>query len=401
LARELRSSNNFCLQAATRCLRQTPGNRHKAKIYLSQKNVGILDSQLKETYGESLQELNRTPQNIIKDKLVLRKIEIPPILVKRKIRKVVQIDKEIDINQIDLKKPDIPIEESKKIIYDLKEIPDRKSVLIAKEEEKIIIEDDFIDVYSFAVELSSLYRLPLMPIYEKIKNLYPNREIPERHAYKIKEYLEDKIKNYKITEEEVEQSLALIKPEGFNKEEKDGKVIYTAEIIYHTDKAEKLLVSYEKFKDLNKKDFGFHYEPYKFDTEPEKDFFINLLNELNEDPNDVVDIYFTGGLTDPNKTDFFFEYWGKDDKWHSYYPDFLIKKKDGKMIIVEIKMERLRDDKIDGENGLKAAAVRKIRDLNPDRIKYEILFADRSEIGFENIQKIKSMIYENVGGKNA
>jgi len=125
------------------------------------------------------------------------------------------------------------------------------------------------------------------------------------------------------------------------------------------------------------------------------------LNELNEDPNDVVDIYFTGGLTDPNKTDFFFEYWGKDDKWHSYYPDFLIKKKDGKMIIVEIKMERLRDDKIDGENGLKAAAVRKIRDLNPDRIKYEILFADRSEIGFENIQKIKSMIYENVGGKNA
>lgn len=125
------------------------------------------------------------------------------------------------------------------------------------------------------------------------------------------------------------------------------------------------------------------------------------MNELNEDPNDVVDIYFTGGLTDPNKTDFFFEYWGKDDKWHSYYPDFLIKKKDGKMIIVEIKMERLRDDKIDGENGLKAAAVRKIRDLNPDRIKYEILFADRSEIGFENIQKIKSMIYENVGGKNA
>jgi len=58
LARELKGSNNFCLQAASRCLRQIPGNSFKAKIYLSKPNVKILDSQLKETYGETLQELN-------------------------------------------------------------------------------------------------------------------------------------------------------------------------------------------------------------------------------------------------------------------------------------------------------------------------------------------------------
>jgi len=400
LARELRSSNNFCLQAATRCLRQTRGNMHKAKIYLSQANVRILDSQLKETYGESLQELNRTPQNIIKDKLVLRKIEIPPILIKRKIQKVVPVDKEIDISQIELKKPDIPIEESRKIIYDLKDIPDRKGILIAKQEENIIIEEDFIDVYSFAVELSSLYRLPLMPIYEKIRSLYLDGEIPERHAYKIREYLEDKIKNYKITEEEIEQALALIKPEGFNKEEKDGKVIYTTEIIYHKERAERLFLQYDKFKKDNKswyKKFGFHYTPYNFDSEPERDFFINILNALNEDPDNVEDIYFTGGLTDPNKTDFFFEYMGKDGKWHTYTPDFLIRKKDGKMIIVEIKKEKFRNDEIEGERGLKAAKVREIQGLNPDKLKYEILFTDKAEIGFENIQKIKNIIYEKGG----
>jgi len=400
LARELRASNNFCLQAATRCLRQTPGNMHKAKIYLSQANVRILDSQLRETYGESLQELNRTPQNIIKDKLVLRKIEIPPILIKRKIQKVVPVNKEIDISKIELKKPDIPIEESKKIIYDLKEIPDRKGVLIAREEEKIIIEEDFIDAYSFAVELSSLYRLPLMPIYKKIRSLYPDGEIQERCAYKIREYLEDRIKNYEITEEEVEQALALIKPEGFNKEEKDGEVIYTTEIIYHKERAERLFLQYDKFKKDNKswyKKFGFHYTPYNFDSEPEKDFFINLLNKLNEDPDDVEDIYFTGGLTDPKKTEFFFEYMGKDRKWHTYTPDFLIRKKDGKVIIVEIKMERFRNDEIDGEKGLKAAKVREIEGLNPDKLKYEILFTDKAEIGFEDIQKIKNIIYENGG----
>jgi len=393
LARELKSSNNFCLQAATRCLRQTPGNTHKAKIYLSQSNVKILDSQLKETYGESLQELNRTSQNIVKGKLVVRKMKIPPILIKRRIQKVVPVDKKIDINQIEIKKPDIAIEESKKIIYDLKEIPDRKGVLIAKQEENIIIEENFIDTYSFAVELSSLYRIPLMPMYEKIKNLYPDGEVPESHAYKIREYLEEKIKNYKITEEEIEQALALIKPEGFNKEEKDGKVIHTTEIIYHKDKAKKLLVSYEEVKNINKKEFGFHYTPYNFDSEPEKDFFINLLNALNEDPNDVEDIYFTGGLTDPNKTDFFFEYMGKDGKWHTYTPDFLIRRKDGKMIITEIKMEKFKDDKIDGERGLKAAKMREIEGLNPDKLKYEILFIDKVGIRFERFQRIRNIVY--------
>lgn len=401
LARELRASNNFCLQAASRCLRQTAGNMHKAKIYLSEANVRILDSQLKETFGESLQELNRTSQNVVKERLVLRKTEIPPILIKRKIRKVVPIDEEVEISQISFQKPEIPVEESKKVIYDLKEIPDRKGVLIAKEEEKITIEEDFIDVYSLAVELSSLYRLPLMSIYEKLRSLYSNGEIPESHAHKIREQIELQIRNYVITEEEIEQGLALIKKEGFDKEETDGELVHTTEIIYHKDKAEKLLMSYERFKKLNKKDFGFHYNPYNFDSEAEKDFFGNILNELNEDPDDVEDIYFMGGLTDPTKTDFFFEYQGKDGKWHRYTPDFLIRKKNGKMLIVEVKMEKFRNDDIDGEKGLKAAAVRQIEGLNPDKLKYEILFTDKAEIGFVNIQKIKNLIYKNGSFENA
>ena len=399
LARELRSSNNFCLQAATRCLRQTSGNKYKAKIYLSQKNVRILDSQLVETYGESLQELNETSQDIIQETLILRKSEISPVVIKKKIQKVEPINNKINITEIDFKKPNIATEKSTKIIYDVKNILDRKSVLIAREEEKLVVEKDFVDAYFFAVELSSLYRLPLLPIYEKMSLLYPNGEIPEEHSYKIREYLEDKIKNYKVTEEEVEQALALIKPEGFNTEKKDGEIIYTTEIIYHKDRAEKLFLYYEKFKD-NKKNFGFHYTPYNFDSKPEKDFFINLLNELNENPDDVEDIYFTGGLTDPNKTDFFFEYFGKDGKWHTYTPDFLIRKKTGKIIIVEVKMERLRNDEIDGEKGLKAVKLKEIEGLNPSKLKYEILFTNNDKIGFENMQKIKNIVYGNGGKKN-
>lgn len=235
-----------------------------------------------------------------------------------------------------------------------------------------------------------------MPLYEKLTKLYPDGEILQTHANEIKKQIEEKLKNYKIIEEEVEVALALIKPQHFNKEKREKETIYTTEIVYRQDK-ENLLLKYDKFKEQNKGwyqlDFGFHYTPYNFDSNPEKDFFIRILNMLNENPADIEDIYFTGAITDPDKTDFLFEYKGKDGKYHNYTPDFLIKKKNGKMIIVEIKAERFKDEK-------KEKAIKEIEGLNPDKLKYEILITDRDEIGFENINKIKEDIYEYEGEKN-
>lgn len=395
LAREIKSSNNFCLQAATRCLRQISGNTYKAKIYLSKNNTKILDRQLKDNFGESIQELNRTSQKIFKGKIVLRKEDLTPIKIKKKIRKIVPINNTINVDDLYLEKPSNLPREAKKIIFDLNEISDRKGVLVAKKEENIVLEEDYIDVYSFAVELSSLYRLPLLKIYKKIIELYPNGEIPFNHSNELKKQLEEQIKNYEIIEEVIEQSIAIVKKEGFIKEERENnELVYTAEIIYHKDKAEKLFAYYEDLKNINSLDFSFHYNPYNFDSQPEKDFFINLLEDLNQNPDDVEDIYFTGAITDPNKTDFFFEYKGVDERWHTYTPDFLIRKKDGKIIIVEIKMEKLKNDNIDGENGLKAIAVKNIQHLNPDKIKFEMLFTDSDEIGISNLKKIKELIYK-------
>jgi type III restriction enzyme len=396
LARRLTTSNNFVLQAASRCLRQVPGNARKAKIYLSKDNVKILDSQLKETYGESLQILNNTAQDTRRDRLILRKIEIPPVLLKKKIKKVIPTAKQVDLAQIQLQRPDSKSQELTRVVYDLKDIPDRKGVLIAQKEDKIIVEEDFTDAYSFAVELSSLYRLPLMPVYEKLKNLYPSAEIPESHVAQIKGQLEEKVKNYDITEEEVELALALIKPLGFDKEQKENQVIYTTEIIYHKDK-EALLQRYERFKDKNKSwyqlEFGFHYSPYNFDSNPELDLFQQALIMLNENPADIEDVYYIGAITDPGKTDFLFEYKGKDDRWHTYTPDFLIRKKNGKVLIIEVKMEKLRADDVEGEKGLKALKLQEIQGLNPDKVKYEILFTSKDEIGLANINKVKEAIY--------
>ncbi|PIZ26865.1 MAG: restriction endonuclease subunit R, partial [Chloroflexi bacterium CG_4_10_14_0_8_um_filter_46_9] len=210
LARKLTSSNNFCLQAASRCLRQTPGNIHKAKIYLSKENVGILDAQLKETYGETLEDLNRTLQDMRKDRLVLRKVEIPKVSFKKKIQKVLPKELLLDISKIELKRIEGEKEKFRKTIHSLDEIPQRKGVLIFVREEEIEIIEDFVDSYTFAVELSSLYRLPLMLMYDKLKELYPEGEIPESEAIELKRQIEEKVRNYEVKEEEVDVALALI-----------------------------------------------------------------------------------------------------------------------------------------------------------------------------------------------
>ena len=98
----------------------------------------------------------------------------------------------------------------------------------------------------------------------------------------------------------VQYALALVKPAGFDKEEKGGEIIYTTEIVYHRDK-ENLLLRYEKLKELNKNDLGFHYSPYNFDSNPEVGLFLRTIDILNEDLDDVEDVYFTGAISDPAK----------------------------------------------------------------------------------------------------
>jgi hypothetical protein len=114
---------------------------------------------------------------------------------------------------------------------------------------------------------------------------------------------------------------------------------------------------------------------------------------LNETPADIEDVYYIGAITDSSKTDFLFEYPGKDNRWHTYTPDFLIRKKNGKVLIIEVKMEKLRGDDVEGEKGLKALKLQEIQGLNPDKVKYEILFTSKDEIGLANINKVREAIY--------
>lgn len=388
LARKLTSSNNFVLQAASRCLRQVNGNTKKAKIYLSKDNVSILDRQLQETFGEGLDDLNRVSADTVTVKVTLRKIKLPPLLIKKLIQKIVPEDlKAAESLRID--KPDKETVKSfEKTIYSMSKAQ-RKGVLVEVGTQKGAVTDRKIDLFQAAVVLAHAYRLDSLKTYKLLQGLYPEGEIGAFELELIRSQIEKQTMRYKVVNETVEEALAIVKKKGFDKEEKNKEEIWTTEIRVNKSKLDDYVLSIEKYQHQTGQLplFGFHYDPYNFDSEDEREFFERMLTKLGEDPDNVEDIYYTGAINDPAKTDFIFEY--KDDKgeWHSYTPDFLIRKKDGKSLIVEVKAPKYRIKEAEKE-------MKKLETINPDKIKYELLLLEEGESVFGKVQPVIDWIYK-------
>jgi len=404
LARRLRGRNNFVLQAASRCLRQIPGNTIKARIYLSIDNQTILDRQLQETYGETIADLNNSHTRTRTGTIFLRKVNIPPLVVKQLIRTVVKKDNAA--GKLVLHEPQLDTESFlKKTTYNIQEQESTRSVLAQVGEEiEIYTTPDITDIYSVAVELAAIYRLDLWIIYDELIRIYGDvKEIPQSHVRVFGKQIEEQTRNYEIHEEVVENALALVKFEGFEQtvDENDAEV-YTAEISYPLDR-EHLLAHWEAWKERAGA-FGFHYTPYNFDSNPEMNFLEVMLGHLNLHPTNVEDVYFTGALTDPQKTDFYVEYKGDDGKWHRYSPDFIVRRKDGTCLIVEIKDARFEATTIhdlerseNGEvpltiEGRKAIATRKWEELNPDQLSYQIIFVREDTLAYDQSLQAKAYI---------
>ncbi len=403
LARTLRTSNNFVLQAASRCLRQIPGNTHKARIYLSTDNYRTLDKQLQESFGESIEEFNRAKSNHRRTLIRLRKLNLPPLVVKQIIRTVAR--KESVTTDLTLKQPVASPETTlEKKTYRVAEQHSTFSVLQqVGETENIVSGHGSIGIRQLAVEFAHNYHLDIWAVCDALNAIYQDGDVPLSHITELATQIETQTAHYEVKEETIEVALALVKPSGFTPSPgSDGSVVYTAEITYPVER-EDLLACWEQWN-TKAGEFGFHYDPYNFDSNPEQNFFEQLLDALHLDPGEMQDIYFTGALTDPGKTDFYVEYLGEDQRWHRYTPDFIIRRKDGKCLIVEIKDARFKtateqdiaNDAKGGHavttEGRKAVALKRWEKLNPDRLKYQMIFADGDVIPYDKLSEARAFV---------
>jgi len=413
LARRLRTSNNFVLQAATRCLRQVPGNDRKARIYLSRENEAILDRQLQETYGEAIATLAGTAQERTSARLVLRKPDPPPLRLRRHVRSVVPATASGD--PLALERPGTDGEGGLQVVTLAVGSQSGMRRLLHQVGEAIEVETmpGTCDHYDAALRLAAELRLDLWEVYDELKRLYPGGEVPTAHLMPLLEQAAQLVRRYEVKEETVEWAAALVKSDAFEEDtDAEGRHIRVADIAYRKDR-EHLLLRAAGLGAANPAGLGFHYDPYDFDSRPEREFFERLLKELNVHPAEVEDVYFTGALTDPSKTDFFVEYRGEDGRWHRYTPDFVIRKRapagrppgSGRVMVVEIKSAQFesatREDLrrfAEGSQpltseGHKAIALKKLENLNPDGFRYELVFA-KVGIGYDQLREVFGFVRE-------
>ena len=402
LARRLRTSNNFVLQAATRCLRQIPNNTRKGRVYLSQDNYSTLDAQLQETYGESLGDLNRAASQSRPVRLVVRKTDIPPLVVQLEVKTVISV-KSPGSTPLTLTRPQV---QADALVRDRATLSTQGGHPLQFKDQAVVAVDDELDMYTAAAHLAATYRLDSQAVYIQLKQIYiPERSLPKAHLPALATQIEEQTRSYEIRREKIEQALALIRLDGFEIEtDPQGQVIYTTTIQVPLD----YLAQLEQAPDPlppGQADLGFHYTPYNFDSTAEQSFFQWLLGQLNVDPDDVQDIYFTGGLTAEKHSDFYVAYQGLDGRPHRYVPDFLIRKKDGRCLIVEIKDARWEtvvqnDLALAGQGqealsveGRKLVALQRWTNLDPKRLAYQVIFAASAVLPHNDLDQVRKFLY--------
>lgn len=399
LIRKITGANNFLLQAGMRCLRQIPGNNKPATVYIDGHNYNTLDKELRETYGSRLADLDTTHADLVSERLVIIKTEIPKLLIRKLVRKVVATQKQVQSHQIKFTYPDVISDSDITVTtYLTGNVSEGKVLYASAEQGEHIKSAQTNDLYTASLLIADNYHLDQFAILKSLRKLYTD-EIPPGHLQPLMKQAENQLSAYEIKTETVEEALAILRMKNADGEDtfqKDESGQYYTEIRYTRGNDSNFL--HKQATQENPKNFGFHYTPYNFDSGPEKDFYLHLLKVLNEKPEDIEDIYFTGALTDPNKTDFCFEYKGNDNKYHFYFPDFILRKKpakgskEGKFYIVEIKSERERAHTIDGEKGFKAQKMTELLQANKDKFKYEMIFAPGDTIPANKLEPIKDFI---------
>ena len=264
-----------------------------------------------------------------------------------------------------------------------------------------------LDCYTAAAELAANYHLATHEVLAALRGAYgAGAEIPDYHLDSLGQQIETQRAQYEEHFDEIDIAVALVKSAGFDRSEKNGKPVYTTRISFAKER-EKLYKVAADTPDANHAlTNSFHYEGYNFDSAPEIEFLEWTLALLKKEAHHIEGLWFTGGITDASKTDLLAEYLGEDGRWHHYTPDFVLRRADGKHLIVEVKRDTFSPDiaadlaryckgeAAQTQEGRKAVALKRWETLNPDKLAYHVMFAD-AQLKDEGKKRVREFILGN------
>lgn len=315
----------FVLQSSTRCMRAIGDNSTDASIYLSKENHRILDKELRNNFGMSIDDLASEEHKIIEHTLQVQKTK--RLKVKKEIRELKSVQrKAVESITVDLKKA-----ESEKYValVTMSEIGTENGegayrVTDLGRELRQKGDMTFYEVLAFLNRRTHIDCLELKKLFigNKISPKTLVESINENRA--VLAYLVDtllsNVYDYEESVSVIEEFVELTKKYPFRISMEAGRQ------------------SLAVYREEHKGRLGFHINPYNFDSGDERDIFLHLQDALKNDEA-IADVYFTGGVPISIHNEFYFEYRdpAEEHKLSKYFPDFLIETTKGRYLVIEVK----------------------------------------------------------------
>ena len=397
------TSSTFVLQAAARCLRQVPGNNAPARIYMDAKNYNYLNNELENNFGTNILDVKLEEPKSREVVVRVRRKDLKPLEIARARPRVVRalpvaggvkFCRPAPVKTPELQRDDFA-PNLKGVSVEL--IHTGKTVSLRPR-------FDFISPLSAAARIAARMHIPALPVLAQVRRLYEDK-VPVDEWKALERQAEEQTSKYETEEERVVEKLYLI-----HIADKNGNLLFREDAggFYHVlrysekryaemrDGGRFVEPAGEKTESASREapDAGgvsFHYAPYNFASVPERQFFEEVLRSLNLKPGDIQCFLFTGGLADSAKTDFFFEYEGVDKRFHRYFPDFVVVRKTGEFLVVEIKAKNEENDPV---VQAKARAVRALENLRPDKLRYHVIYSETAALSLKEIAPVWRWINE-------
>ena len=327
-------SKVFVLQATMRCLRSIGDVQETGHVYLTNENMALLDKELQANFRISTDEM----QSVGKDKISVQIRPVQPIAkitlkrIKRSFKmkeKDLKEGEELGLDSIDLSGYRVMHQRMEGLNHDeFTNMPKEVNEISYIKEPMVFTE------YNLTAEISRYLNKPCLKINKIISSTKEGFDGILESVNQFNEVLYDHI---------IPRLFGLLYDIESEQEEKEYEVALVKEPpvspgYYEMTAAKDMVVGIKEPTVQPYIDNTFHLDNYCFDSIPERDFFWHILHTKTVDK-----IWFTGMLTH-GQSEFYIQYVDPDThRVRSYYPDFLIKKKDGSLVMIEVKGENMID----------------------------------------------------------
>lgn len=323
-------SKIFVLQSTMRCLRSIGEAQQTGYVYLSQENQEILDDELQQNFRVTIEDVNGTGKDRMQVKVLVN--EPVPVVKLRRVQKRFELKEKVLEGMINLR---------------LKEADREPYRLIHTQQEGLgSRQPRHVKDLSYIREQRRFSRLTLVAEIAKYLN---------KSCLEIESVLDQTKEGFSGILSAVNEFNELLYDwviprlfgELYRIDQFEKRDEYEVELVrkpakgyYEVSAAKEMIVTQSELGE-EERSRSFHLDSYCFDSNPERELFWRLLHDKR-----VSRIYFTGMLTH-GQSEFFIQY--IDPESHtvrSYYPDFLVRKEDGSLLIIEVKGDNKVDDPV-------------------------------------------------------